>query len=88
MARACWWARRLGVNNSQACGERRRARGDDGAAESGRHAVAAGAEDPAVMPSDQPGDDLTLVAEGLKRGLFVRVHEARIPLDIGGEDRG
>ncbi len=29
-----------------------------------------------------------IFAEGLERRFLVRAHEARIPLDIGGEDRG
>ncbi len=40
------------------------------------------------MPGDQTIDDLALFAEGPERCLLVRVHEARIALDIGGEDRG
>lgn len=40
------------------------------------------------MPENQSVDDFTVIAEGLERSFLVRAHEARIPLDIRGEDRG
>jgi hypothetical protein len=40
------------------------------------------------MPENQSVDDFVVLAEGPERNFLVRAHEAPIPLDIGGEDRG
>ena len=56
------------------------------AGELGQHAVAAGAEHPAVMPDDQAVDNFPIGLEGSKRRLFIGRHQPRVALDIGGED--
>ena len=60
----------------------------DRAAKLGQHAVAAGAEDAALVSGDQPVDHVAILAEALECRFLVRAHKARIPLDIGCEDRG
>ena len=52
------------------------------------HAVAARAEDAAFVSGNQPVDHVSILGEGLERRFLIRAHEARIPLDVGGEDRG
>ena len=60
----------------------------DHAGELGQHAVARGADDAAAVARDQPVHHRAARRERAQRRLLVDAHQARVALDIGGEDRG
>ena len=54
-----------------------------------QHAVAGGLDDSAVMLADLRIDNFDeMRLEALVGAFLIRAHQARIPHDIGGEDRG
>ena len=62
--------------------------GLDDAGELGDHGVAPGVHDPPVMARHQSGNGGAVAAQRPQRSRFVRLHEARISVDIGAQDGG